>query len=642
MTSSVDTPAPGRLRDLQGLRAVAVLAVMVTHAGLPVPGGFTGVDVFFVISGFIITLMLLREHATTGTISFRRFYIRRLKRLGPALAVTSTVTVLLSLLFLSPLGPQETALKTALGATVGVANWVIADHTGDYFGTAAERNPMLHTWSLSVEEQFYVVLPALLLFSLVLGGRLSRRWPKAVPLLLLGTLALASLASVRMGTNFPLGYYGPVTRAWEFLAGCLLALGIGLVQRLPSLVLRAAGVIGAGLMVWGFMAITPETPFPGKWALLPVVGTALLILAGRDGGGPLTAILSSRPMVAIGDWSYSLYLWHWPFIVVAKAIWPFSAAAPVIAAAAAILPAYVSFRFIEEPFRALRVEGVRRVISTLGVVLIPPTAMAVSASLVFAAAIAPSVERPRDLDEDVEERSSELVPCDPDMADLSNGLCGTTKPGAASVLIIGDSHAEALFPGFVSLYPDANIGIITVRSPKPFASMEGVERVLRHVEARPEIETVVYVRHLVRDGRALSVAEEAGMRRTVEGIAALGRRILVADDSPQWPTDMYSCTHRRSLILGGTVCDWDRSYFEPREVAIREALEDMTGGRELAGIVSMHTALCDGTRCYRDSPEGLLYSDDDHVTELGARLLAERAVETTPVLRAALEDAASR
>jgi len=292
MTSSVDTPAAGRLRDLQGLRAVAVLAVMVTHAGLPVPGGFTGVDVFFVISGFIITLMLLREHATTGTISFRRFYIRRLKRLGPDLAVTSTVTVVLSLLFLSPLGPQETAFKTALGATVGVANWVIADHTGDYFGNAAERNPMLHTWSLSVEEQFYVVLPALLLFSLVLGGRLSRRRPKAVPLLLLGTLALASLASVRMGTNFPLGYYGPVTGAWEFLAGCLLALGIGLVQRLPSLVLRAAGVIGAGLMVWGFMAITPETPFSGKWALLPVMGTALLILAGRDGRGrspPLSA-----------------------------------------------------------------------------------------------------------------------------------------------------------------------------------------------------------------------------------------------------------------------------------------------------------------------------------------------------------------
>lgn len=172
--------------------------------------------------------------------------------------------------------------------------------------------------------------------------------------------------------------------------------------------------------------------------------------------------------------------------------------------------------------------------------------------------------------------------------------------------------------------------------------MEGVERVLRHVEARPEIETVVYVRHLVRDGRALSNAEDVGLRRTIEGTIQLGRRILIADDNPIWPTDMYSCTHRHSLILDGAVCDWDQSYFEPRKVAIREALEDMTGGRELAGIISMHTALCDETRCYRDSPEGLLYSDDDHVTELGARLLAERAVETTPVLRAALEDAASR
>lgn len=233
-TSPINEQAGGRLRDLQGLRAIAVLAVMAGHAGLGLAGGFIGVDVFFVISGFIITLMLLREYATTGTISFRRFYVRRIKRLALALAVTSIATVILALLFLSPLGPQETTFKTALGATFGVANWVIAAGTGDYFGTAAERNPMLHTWSLAVEEQFYLVLPALMLLALGLGAKIRKGWGWLVPFSILGLLAVVSLYSVRLGTAFPLGYYGPVTRAWEFLAGCLLALVIAFVRQLPQ------------------------------------------------------------------------------------------------------------------------------------------------------------------------------------------------------------------------------------------------------------------------------------------------------------------------------------------------------------------------------------------------------------------------
>lgn len=376
MTSppTTDSP-PGRLRDLQGLRAVAVLAVLAGHSGLPLSGGFIGVDVFFVISGFIITLMLLREHATTGTISFRRFYIRRIKRLGPALAVTNIVTVILAVLFLSPLGPQQTTFATALGATFGVANWVIAEGTGDYFGTAAEQNPLLHTWSLSVEEQFYLVLPAVVLVALGLGSRIGRRWSWLVPFSLLGALAVGSLSSVRMGTAFPFGYYGPSTRAWEFLAGCLLALIISHARNLPKATFPILGLAGSGMMVWGLVSITPETPFPGKWTLVPVVATLLLITAGRGAPNPFSAVLASKPMVTIGDWSYSLYLWHWPFIVVAKAIWPFSGTAPIIAATVSILPAYLSYRHVEEPMRALQVQGARSVARTVGAILLPPPSL---------------------------------------------------------------------------------------------------------------------------------------------------------------------------------------------------------------------------------------------------------------------------
>lgn len=477
---------------------------MAGHAGVGLSGGFIGVDVFFVISGFIITLMLLREHATTGTISFKRFYIRRVKRLGPALAVTSIATVLLALLFLSPLGPQQATITTALGATFGVANWVIASGTGDYFGSAAERNPMLHTWSLSVEEQFYLVLPALMLGALALGSKMGRRGVQLVPFVLFSGIAVASLWSVRIGTAFPLGYYGPFTRAWEFLAGCLLALVIGLTRYLPRMVFTVSGMAGALLLGWGLIAITSETPFPGKWTLLPVAATLLLIVAGRRDSTLTSRLLSARPMVAIGDWSYSLYLWHWPFIVVAKAIWPFSSTAPIAAAVVSVVPAYLSYRYVEEPFRSLHVSGVRDVAKTVGAILLPPAVTALAAWLAFTYVVTPTFglagsDRTPTAAEQV--AAANLVPCrDEQMARLSNGLCGTTGPGAPTVLLAGDSHAEHLLPGFRELFPDTTFEIVSVRSPKPFGSVEGAQAVVDYVARNPSIRTVVYSRALGRDG----------------------------------------------------------------------------------------------------------------------------------------------
>lgn len=162
-------PASSRRPDIQGLRAVAVLMVVAFHAGLPVPGGFVGVDVFFVISGFVITAMLHREWHQTGRIRFGRFYLRRFKRLTPALALVVAVTMVISIVVLSPFGPQQTAAKTAFGAMLLAANFVIARTTGGYFDAPAEANPLLNTWSLPVEEQFYLVFPALIAFGWVLA-----------------------------------------------------------------------------------------------------------------------------------------------------------------------------------------------------------------------------------------------------------------------------------------------------------------------------------------------------------------------------------------------------------------------------------------------------------------------------------------
>ena len=239
-----------RRRDIQGLRALAVLTVVAFHAGLPLPGGFVGVDVFFVISGFVITGMLRREWETTGRIRFGAFYIRRFKRLTPALALVVGVTAVMSSLILSPSGPQQEAAETAIGAMLLVANWVIAGATGGYFDAPAEANPLLHTWTLAVEEQFYLVFPAVLAAGWMLAARNDRF--KQVCFVVVGLIAFASFVLADVGhvlanSSWLLGFYSPATRAWEFALGALLALAATRVTIRSRNLALGLGLLGAGM-----------------------------------------------------------------------------------------------------------------------------------------------------------------------------------------------------------------------------------------------------------------------------------------------------------------------------------------------------------------------------------------------------------
>ena len=253
--------------DIQGLRAVAVLVVIAFHAGLPLSGGFVGVDVFFVISGFVITAMLMREWDLTGSVSLATFYLRRAKRLTPALALVVAFTAVASSLFLSPFEQQVQASQTGLGALGLVANWVIAVQTGDYFGPSAESNPLLHTWSLSVEEQFYLVFPIVILAAWRLGRRLGRAHLAAV--LVVSLMGLASLAMIRGSSlgisadSWVIGYYSPFNRAWEFAAGAFLALLAPVLPRnKPAATI--AGVAGVALLVLVCDGDQRRDPVPGQ------------------------------------------------------------------------------------------------------------------------------------------------------------------------------------------------------------------------------------------------------------------------------------------------------------------------------------------------------------------------------------------
>jgi peptidoglycan/LPS O-acetylase OafA/YrhL len=351
------------------------------HAGLPVPGGFVGVDVFFVISGFVITLMLRREWVSHGTIQLGRFYRRRFQRLAPALAVMVAATVVVSALVLSPFGFQQRAALTAMGAELWVANFVIAFTTGGYFDFIAHVNPLLHTWSLSVEEQFYLLFPGLILITWLVGRRLGARWLAAV---VLAVVCVASFAVALLGlTGWTpplgaslLGFYSPVTRAWEFGVGALVALGWRHLARVPVSLpcgLAWIGIVGVAASLW---LITPQTPFPGPWTLLPVVSTALVLTGASAEGSRVRAFLSRAPAVKVGDWSYSYYLWHWPFIVFAGLIWPGAGWVIIAAALASLAPAVLSYHYVEQPIRVRHRPSRRWVAGLVAATLLPPLVLA--------------------------------------------------------------------------------------------------------------------------------------------------------------------------------------------------------------------------------------------------------------------------
>ncbi|MFI7585657.1 acyltransferase family protein [Spongisporangium articulatum] len=310
---TVQAPAgPGFLPGVQALRAVAALLVVTFHLwpGV-VRGGFAGVDVFFVISGFLITGHLARELERTGRVGLVAFYARRMKRLLPA-ALTVLATCVVGTILIEPISLWNRALQEVLASALYVENWSLAAGSVDYFAADDPPTAAQHYWSLSVEEQFYIAWPLLLLLA---TGLLARRLPRrGAPVAVAAVIGLVSFTHSVSATG-PAQYFDTFTRAWEFAAGGLLALSLG-AGRLPRRV--AVTVLWAGLaaVLGGGLWLTESMRFPGYLALIPVGGAAAVIAAGTP-GGPLSpsAVLRSRLVQFLGNISYALYLWHWPLVV---------------------------------------------------------------------------------------------------------------------------------------------------------------------------------------------------------------------------------------------------------------------------------------------------------------------------------------
>lgn len=608
-----------RRRDIQGLRAVAVILVVAYHARLPVPGGFVGVDVFFVISGFVITAMLHREFSTRGRISFRNFYARRFLRLTPALALLVGFVAVASMLLQSPFGPQQATAQTGIGAMLLSANLVIAVASGNYFATGAEFNPLLNTWSLSVEEQFYLLFPALL----ALGWLLARwaRRPAIAPVLVFAATgasfwlclhwsmgdAQANLLTTALGGSQSAAFYLPLTRAWEFGFGALLALVLPRFAGMSRTSAQAIGTIGVAMIVFVAFGINDSMAFPGFLALFPVVGTTLVLLAGSFNRTAVSSTLATRPMTFLGDISYSWYLWHWPVIVFAAVLFPATPSLFVLAALASLVPALASYGLLEQPMRRWRPSTTRRGVTAAAVTVGMPIAIC---GVLYAGAqagwgvydtsiVGSGVDEPQNtagggdgpnpgsMDDPTGQAAGDGQSTDEALdtrtdlraahaavargcvnVDLDPTLCswGPTSP-TAKVLVAGDSQAYAIADAVIAA--STNLGfqtIVTSRTGCPFLVRESTGS--HDQPCRPWQKSVMDFATTTRPEVVVIANRSGGYVRPRAGWR------LIETTSGQIPPDATSARESYATALAETVAELRQAGIA---VVIIGAVPEMTG-----------------------------------------------------------------
>lgn len=648
--------------DIDGLRAIAVTSVVLFHAGIPVlSGGFVGVDVFFVISGFLIGQIVDAEIAS-GTFSFLNFYVRRAKRILPALMVLSGLVLLAGVFLLAPFEFKDYA-KSGFAALIGLGN-IQFYRSIDYFAHDAHFNPFLMTWSLGVEEQFYVFLPPLLLL-------LYRVLPKArlAAVLLLSALSLAT--SILMTKTHPdAAFYLLPARAWELGVGVALAMwlrdrGGRPLPRSP----RQADVmalVGLAAILLPVVIFSERTPFPGSAAIWPVLGAALLLAA--QGSWINTRVLASSPFRIIGLLSYSWYLYHWPFMAFTRIV-SFDPPSPWLLSLMALLSlgaAWLSWRFVETPFREIgKSANPLRILAAYGGAVggLSAVFLGIWISNGLPGRLpdqAPSVDRLL-----AEQRANNCLvtygQTEPDMS-------SKCWPNGARVALLGDSHAGALHTALRADLASNGIGLaaLTKASCPSFAGIarhsakyprHGWECAAFNATAQaailndPDIDTVILTglwmavafpsagdRNIASDGGALPPhADDLDLLRiaiedTIRQFTGAGKQVLLLSDAPllnfppvrQLQNDYLPLRdHLQALITQGSRIEAgvvDRAERVKDQDAINAVLAEVATEIDGARYRDISEAFCTATQCRMKSPEGQsFYVDSQHLSRSGAQ-----------------------
>lgn len=621
--------------DIEGLRALAVGLVIASHAGLPfLRGGFVGVDVFFVLSGYLITSLLMQEISSSGTVNFARFYARRARRLLPA-AITMVVAVCgAEAIVINPLA-QFSTLRAALAAVLYSSNLYFAHVQLQYFSQGSGTNPLLHTWSLAVEEQFYLLWPVLLL--------LLARTIKSVPgrSIALAAISLASfvLCVWLTETNAVLAFFETPARVWEFGAGGLL---VFLPQRWlvgPRRLWSWLGAIGLVALIASAESIRASM-FPGYVAAIPVAATLLLLLAGVGAPqSPAPRLLCTRPAQVIGRLSYSLYLWHWPFLVIGQQLIP-NDSIPIrlgLIAVASILAA-VTYAAIESPVR-FQPFLIARPGLTLGLAALSAI-LCVGAIGVWRAILGRS-EQFRKYDRVVQDNPGVYRKgCDPEKSDPHPAVCffGETSKPQSTVVLLGDSHAAQWFPALEQIAGLEHWRLATVIKPgcTPLSIREDVTPRMEWVcgewrraafadieELHPELVILSSSsRHPGADGIMVEDMRvwEQGARDTFAALARQGAKVRFIRDTPFADYDVTGCLAQ---------AEWDGRTQCPAPVSAQALSPGVYAAEERAAqdfgnvkFLDLSDRMCGPDQCSLEAGGQVIYRDGDHMTASYSRSLA--------------------
>jgi peptidoglycan/LPS O-acetylase OafA/YrhL len=624
--------------DIDGLRAVAMLSVLAFHLSpARVSGGFVGVDVFFVISGYLISAIVFSDIAGCR-FSLLAFYERRLRRIFPALfGMLIAVSIVFSFLLL----PKEFIdyAKSVIAATTSSSNLYFWKHSG-YFDSPTSK-PLLHTWSLAVEEQFYILFPIFLLIT----RRFFARWLKpAVVVLFLASL-VASVATLHY--NATTAFYMPYTRAWELLMGTVISLGL-FPQLRPVSVRNGVTLLGIGMIVYSAMLYSPQTPFPGLAAVIPCAGSALIIGAGESGSTLVGKALSWRPMVFIGLISYSLYLWHWPVIIlndlglsvnfssVIPQSWAFLLLSETSKKTMELLVSFVlavlSWRFIERPFRSYPRRIARGPLFALSAGVLAVLLLS-AGSVIYASGFQgrfprSAVQVASFLSPPGASTLGQLGDCviteENQATVFDNTDCLQQSPGKETYLLLGDSHAGSLWDGLKTTLAASNVPLAAVWGCRP--SIHPESSVLckqlmdfifqKYLPSHPIQGLLVQARWYSKD---LSGLGEIAAWAKAHGVVVIVFGPVAEYDTPLPRLLAYSIAWNKPNLAQQHLA----AYSPVMDAEMRNLAEN----RWHVFYVSLYEAACEGGHCleYADEQKGIpLLNDADHLSKDGSRLLVRR------------------
>jgi peptidoglycan/LPS O-acetylase OafA/YrhL len=632
----------GYRKDIDGLRSMAVLPVILAHAGFSwIPGGFLGVDVFFVISGYLITNLLLRELSETGRVKLGNFYLRRARRILPALFLVMAVTALFSWFILLP---EELSRfgESIIWTTLFSSNIFFSLET-DYFAPDASLSPLLHTWSLAVEEQFYLIFPLLLMVLWKLGAHARWTIPSTLLVIIIGSLILAQYGNLILGSSW--SYYSLATRAWELLAGSLAAVWVSLRgQPRPRLFLSAIGFLG---IVTSYFIFNETVIHPGILTAIPVLSVLLLILfTGAD--SVIYKILASPPMVFIGLISYSAYLWHQPLFALYRTynFLPPSSFELFVLVVTTLIVASISWRWVEYPFRTppSKTSSIKRsffgfssfalVAVAIGIVFSNPSLASgrTSISGVSFQEVESKVTRNQGLSRECESFTKQNPKCQ--------------SGDFPTILLWGDSYAMHLSGALLAIEPEVSFAQSTYSACAPILgiaySQDGTfgqtqKECISHNEATfnqlltsTEIQTIIISSNwgvLLSPGRYLNSEAEVQseediqlkLRTQLSSISEAGKKAVLVGPPPIGGYAPSSCLLRRELAgLSLGTCN-----FSPEENRSIAREKKLLTYQNYANVLLLSPLMCSSGECITHDEGNYLYGFTGHLSPEGSTWLGQ-------------------